>query len=132
MAPRTLERPGSGRQGSPGPVDKVDSGLTNGLGRLGDGRAQLEGQGGALPPLADFRLLTDRDERPASKNTTRAAVLHRNGVLRRALGITDAVAAAAAVWLGAVVLGDDQVSPALLLALPLVVLVSKVVGLYDR
>ena len=59
-------------------------------------------------------------------------MLRRNGVLRRALGITDAVAAAAAVWLGVAVLGDDQVSPALLLALPLVILVSKVVGLYDR
>jgi len=128
MRLHTLERAEPGQ----GPGQKVDSGLTNGLGRLGEGRVQLEGHGGVLPPLADFPLLTGGDERSAAKNTTRAAVLHRNGVLRRALGITDAVAAAAAVWLGVAVLGDDQVSPALLVALPLVVLVSKVVGLYDR
>jgi exopolysaccharide biosynthesis polyprenyl glycosylphosphotransferase len=93
---------------------------------------QLEGQGGSLPPLPEFRLLTGREERPAAKNPTQAAVLRRDGLLRRALGLADAISAAAAVWLGAAVLGDDQVSPALLLALPLVVLVSKVVGLYDR
>src|SRR4051794_24243531 len=132
MAPRTLERPGSGRQGSPGPVDKVDSGLTNGLGRLGDGRRQMEGQGGALAPLVDFRPLTDQRERAQSKNTARAVVLGRDGLLRRALGIADVLAAAGAAVPGVAVLGDDPLTPAMFLALPLVVLVSKVVGLYDR
>jgi exopolysaccharide biosynthesis polyprenyl glycosylphosphotransferase len=42
------------------------------------------------------------------------------------------VSAAAAVVLGVSILGNDQLTPSRLAALPLVVLVSKMIGLYDR
>jgi exopolysaccharide biosynthesis polyprenyl glycosylphosphotransferase len=46
--------------------------------------------------------------------------------------VGDVVAAGLALLLGIVVLGHDSPRPALIVAIPLVVIVSKVVGLYDR
>jgi FlaA1/EpsC-like NDP-sugar epimerase len=59
-------------------------------------------------------------------------VLRRDAQYRRALALADLVSAATAVLLGVAVLGDDRLTPSLLAALPLVVLVSKMIGLYDR
>jgi len=57
---------------------------------------------------------------------------HRDSLYRRALAVADVVAAGAAIALAIVVLGGDRVTLALLAAVPLVVVVSKVAGLYDR
>jgi len=59
-------------------------------------------------------------------------VLRRDARYRRALAAADVVSAATAVVLGVAVLGDDRLTLSLLAALPLVALVSKAIGLYDR
>ena len=51
---------------------------------------------------------------------------------RRCLGAADLIAAALALVLALTILGDDGLRPATLVALPLVVLVAKFTGLYDR
>jgi exopolysaccharide biosynthesis polyprenyl glycosylphosphotransferase len=56
----------------------------------------------------------------------------RDARYRRALGIADIFAAALALALSVQILGDDLLRPATLLGLPLVVVVSKIIGLYDR
>jgi exopolysaccharide biosynthesis polyprenyl glycosylphosphotransferase len=56
----------------------------------------------------------------------------RDAVYRRSLAAADVLAAAFALVLAIVVLGGDSVKPLLILALPLVVVVGKIVGLYDR
>jgi exopolysaccharide biosynthesis polyprenyl glycosylphosphotransferase len=61
-----------------------------------------------------------------------AASLRRDTTYRRCLAAADLVAAAIAVVFAIPLLGNDTLSPLALLALPLVVLVSKVVGLYER
>lgn len=59
-------------------------------------------------------------------------VRRRDTVCRRPLAVADLVAATAVLTLGTVVLGGDRVTVALVAVIPLVVLVSKVIGLYDR
>ena len=56
----------------------------------------------------------------------------RDSLYRRALAVADVAAAGGAIALAIVVLGGDRVTLALLAAVPLVVVVSKVAGLYDR
>jgi exopolysaccharide biosynthesis polyprenyl glycosylphosphotransferase len=51
---------------------------------------------------------------------------------RRALVLADALAAALAVFVGVAVVGDDSLRPAAALFVPVVVVVSKTIGLYDR
>ena len=62
----------------------------------------------------------------------RPAVLARDTLFRRSLAAADVSSAALAVVVGVAWLGSDRLTPALLLALPLVILVSKLAGLYDR
>ncbi len=56
----------------------------------------------------------------------------RDAVYRRLLACADVVAAGFALVLSVSLLGDDHLTLATLVILPLVVLVSKVIGLYDR
>jgi exopolysaccharide biosynthesis polyprenyl glycosylphosphotransferase len=56
----------------------------------------------------------------------------REALHRRLLGIADVLAAALALFLVLTVLGDDQPALAALLATPLVVVIFKIAGLYDR
>jgi len=56
----------------------------------------------------------------------------RDRVFRRSLVLADALAASVALLVGVTVLGDDALRPAAALFVPITVLVSKVVGLYDR
>src|SRR5688572_24027763 len=60
------------------------------------------------------------------------AVLRRDTLYRRALAAADVLSAGAAVALAIVVLGDDALSPAVVVPISLVVLVAKTMGLYDR
>jgi exopolysaccharide biosynthesis polyprenyl glycosylphosphotransferase len=62
----------------------------------------------------------------------RGATSRRDGIYRRALAGADLIAAAVAVLIGVAALGDDTLNPLALLALPLVALVGKLNGLYDR
>ena len=62
----------------------------------------------------------------------RIEVGRRDAVLRRSLALADVFAAAASLVLCVTVLGHRTLEPLALLALPLVVLAGKVVGIYDR
>jgi exopolysaccharide biosynthesis polyprenyl glycosylphosphotransferase len=59
-------------------------------------------------------------------------IARRDFTYRVALMLADIAAAALAVVLGVAVLGSDSLNPAVLAVLPVVPLVSKAVGLYDR
>jgi exopolysaccharide biosynthesis polyprenyl glycosylphosphotransferase len=69
---------------------------------------------------------------PIAEAPTHSVVLRREARYRRALALADVASAAVAVTLGIQVLGDDRLQLSALAALPLVVLVSKLIGLYDR
>jgi len=59
-------------------------------------------------------------------------VLQREGLYRRLLALSDVLVAGLALLLAVTVLGDDGFRLTAILALPTVVGVSKLVGLYDR
>jgi exopolysaccharide biosynthesis polyprenyl glycosylphosphotransferase len=63
---------------------------------------------------------------------TASPVAVRERRYRRALGYADALAAFAALYVAVEILGDDQLHAASLLSMPIVVVVSKLMGLYDR
>ncbi|HUA47177.1 MAG TPA: exopolysaccharide biosynthesis polyprenyl glycosylphosphotransferase [Solirubrobacteraceae bacterium] len=78
-------------------------------------------------------LTTDTEaQRPIRERNQREYVARREGVFRRSLALADLLATGAAVVLAAMVLGQRALEPLALLALPLVVVVGKVVGIYDR
>lgn len=61
-----------------------------------------------------------------------ASNLTRDSLYRRALGLADMASAGSALYLSAVVLGEDRLAPWWFLALPIAVLASKAIRLYDR
>jgi exopolysaccharide biosynthesis polyprenyl glycosylphosphotransferase len=84
-------------------------------------------QGQAYAPLASGG---DREIPEASAS---GIVAWRDAFYRRTLAVADVVAAISALCIGVLALGEgDTLSPLLLAGIPLVVLVSKVIGLYDR
>lgn len=68
---------------------------------------------------------------PVGHSGSRRVSLQRDSVFRRALGIAD-VAAAAVSLLVLDRVGETTLGPLAILALPLAVLLSKLLGLYDR
>jgi len=56
----------------------------------------------------------------------------RETIQRRSLALADMTSAALALLISVTLLGDDQLTPLSLLGLPLIVLASKAIGLYDR
>jgi len=60
------------------------------------------------------------------------AVGRRDAMYRRCLAFSDVVAATFALVLALTIFGDDALQPATLVALPLVIVVAKFTGLYDR
>jgi exopolysaccharide biosynthesis polyprenyl glycosylphosphotransferase len=75
--------------------------------------------------------LTERPTAGIEEAPPNADTMLRDGVYRRALALSDALMAGVVVWLVAV-LNGNPFTPALLLAMPLIVAVNKVAGLYDR
>ncbi|MEJ7797209.1 MAG: exopolysaccharide biosynthesis polyprenyl glycosylphosphotransferase [Solirubrobacteraceae bacterium] len=71
-------------------------------------------------------------ERPIAEGKSHPEVALRDAIFRRCLAAADIVAAAFALTLCVSVLGDDQLRPLAVLALPLVVVAGKLKGLYDR
>jgi exopolysaccharide biosynthesis polyprenyl glycosylphosphotransferase len=59
-------------------------------------------------------------------------VLRREGIYRRALAAADVLSAALALLVSIVVIGDDRLELTTVLGLPIVVMASKIIGLYDR
>jgi exopolysaccharide biosynthesis polyprenyl glycosylphosphotransferase len=60
------------------------------------------------------------------------ASFRRDTIYRRCLALADVLSAAVALVIGVLLLGSDSVSPGALAAIPAVMLVGKVAGLYDR
>jgi exopolysaccharide biosynthesis polyprenyl glycosylphosphotransferase len=83
-------------------------------------------------PVRVPRQHRDRDQVGLPEGRANEGVLHRDALYRRVLAIADIAAAGVAVVLALVVLGDDRLQPAIVVAIPLIVLVGKVSGLYDR
>ncbi len=69
---------------------------------------------------------------PIPEGAGTVAGLRRNALYRRSLAMADVVAAVVALVVAVPLLGDDKLKLTLLAALPLVILVSKAIGLYDR
>ena len=74
----------------------------------------------------------DELERPIREVEQRQEVTRRDAVLRRSLAVADLSAAAGALLLCVTALGHRSLEPLALLALPLVVVAGKLVGIYDR
>ena len=62
----------------------------------------------------------------------RQTTYRRDAIYRRTLALADVASAGIAVLIGVPILGADALNPVALLALPLVLVVGKVTGLYDR
>ena len=87
------------------------------------------------PRVAGLRNPFVGRDRPAgeiSEGLLREATYRRDAAYRRLLGLADVVSAMIAVLIGVQVLGEDALNPAALLALPLVLVVGKLTGIYDR
>ena len=85
-----------------------------------------------IPPARRHRDFAESD-RAIFEDQFTAEIDHRDTRYRRLLGLADAVAAAVTVLVVIGVLGDaDQLRWPLLVGLPLVVVVGKLSGLYDR
>ena len=74
----------------------------------------------------------ERQPRPIPEGLLRDATYRRDGIYRRSLAFADIFSAAIAVLIGVPMLGEDALNPLALLALPLVLVVGKLTGLYDR
>jgi exopolysaccharide biosynthesis polyprenyl glycosylphosphotransferase len=85
------------------------------------------------PPSAPARFgrLPRPEEAPAEAPAKRA-IASRERLYRLLLAYADALAAIGALFVAVTVLGDDRLRPASLLVMPLVVIASKLFGLYDR
>jgi exopolysaccharide biosynthesis polyprenyl glycosylphosphotransferase len=84
-------------------------------------------------PLRHGQGLAPRESRRIAEGPTPAPTRSRDALYRRLLACADVVAAAVAILVSIAVLGDqDHVALSTVAALPLVVAVSKVIGLYDR
>src|SRR4051794_24119306 len=84
-------------------------------------------------PTGDLRFRGRRlPRRPLYEAAGAAGALARDRRFRRGLVLADALAAALALVIGVAVIGDDSLRPAAALFVPLAVLVSKAIGLYDR
>jgi hypothetical protein len=85
------------------------------------------------PPTAPARFgrLPRPEEAPAEAPAKRA-IASRERLYRLLLAYADALAAIGALFVAVTVLGDDRLRPASLLVMPLVVIASKLFGLYDR
>ncbi len=94
-----------------------------------------EAPGRVRPRHAPARVLRDGVRRAAGslvEAPVRPEVGARDRRYRRLLAYADALAAGLALVLSTVVLGRDQLEPTGLVVIPIVVAVSKIIGLYDR
>ena len=85
----------------------------------------------AAGQLSEIEAEVRSTSTPIREGSRTAETLDRDALHRRALAIAD-MGSAAAVVVGAILLGGGVPKVGLVVLLPLVVLISKVVGLYDR
>ena len=67
-----------------------------------------------------------------SEAPTRASVARRERSYRLLLATADGFAALVALYVAVVVIGDDRLRPGAVLVVPIVIVASKLMGLYDR
>src|SRR3954447_15141752 len=128
----------SSQNGAASPDNGEANGRHNGGGLVveGGGVAAVDGgglavDGGTASALVDeWRIPWLRGEMPEGESEPR--LLSRDTLYRRSLALADVIACAVAVSLAIAVLGQDRLVAGVLLAIPLVVLVSKLIGIYDR
>ncbi len=84
----------------------------------------------SLPRTRRFVPRTQVGEIPEGR--LRGSICRRDAIYRRTLAFADLASAAIAVLIGVPILGNDGLNPIALLALPLVLVVGKLTGLYDR
>jgi exopolysaccharide biosynthesis polyprenyl glycosylphosphotransferase len=107
--------------------------LGRGAGEVGEGQGTLATERARqrrVWPL-DARRRPPKPAGPIPQGSARA-VRTRDTVYRRALAAADVSAAALAIVVAIELLGDNALKPLALLTLPLVVLISKVLRLYER
>ncbi len=99
--------------------------------------AELDDPARSFPPLPHLRTRrfaprgrSTQDEIPEGR--LRESTYRRDAIYRRTLALADVASAAIAVLIGVPILGQDALNPLALLALPLVLVVGKITGLYDR
>jgi exopolysaccharide biosynthesis polyprenyl glycosylphosphotransferase len=100
-----------------------------------DRRAPLEPERPApsFPSLSRARRFVPRDQTgDIPEGRLRPSICRRDAIYRRTLAVADLASAAIAVLVGVPILGNDGLNPIALLALPLVLVVGKLTGLYDR
>jgi exopolysaccharide biosynthesis polyprenyl glycosylphosphotransferase len=88
--------------------------------------------GGPRPSRREATRTDPTRTDPSVRAKPKPAVFLREAIQRRSLVLADMTSAALALVVGVTLAGDDQLTPLSLVALPLVVLASKMIGLYDR
>jgi exopolysaccharide biosynthesis polyprenyl glycosylphosphotransferase len=83
-------------------------------------------------PFAGIRVRERRAHEEIPEGHLREATYRRDAIYRRALALGDLASAGIAVLIGVAILGEDALNPVALLALPLVLVVGKITGLYER
>jgi exopolysaccharide biosynthesis polyprenyl glycosylphosphotransferase len=99
---------------------------SRGRGIAGNGRDHAP----VVSPSAVWRAPWLQGQMPEGE--LRPRVLTRDAIFRRSLALADIAACSLAVILAVSGIGQDRLVPGVVVAIPLLVLVSKVVGLYDR
>src|SRR4051794_24090493 len=69
---------------------------------------------------------------PETEGLVSAGALRRDAISRRGLIVADVVAAGVALYFSVVLIGGDTLQPAMAAGIPLVILLGKVMALYDR
>jgi exopolysaccharide biosynthesis polyprenyl glycosylphosphotransferase len=104
--------------------------------RLGFARQQVQSLNAVSPDavvaLPGRRVATPELGSSSTDHGIRRSVLRRESLYRRLLASADLCSAGFALLTGIAIVGDDAVKLTTLLALPIVVLTSKIIGLYDR
>jgi exopolysaccharide biosynthesis polyprenyl glycosylphosphotransferase len=98
------------------------------------GRRASEGFELDSPSYSDISPVWEILPQDSDDTGVRRSIIHRDGRLRRGLGLTDVVAALAALVIASRAIGANPVTLQVtdLLVIPFVLFTGKVVGLYDR
>jgi exopolysaccharide biosynthesis polyprenyl glycosylphosphotransferase len=99
-----------------------------------NGAARVDSTNVEAPPStveAELESLLHLHEHVEEEPAHRATILHRDALYRRTLAVSDMVAFSAAILSGVAVAGA-AVKPAALIGIPVLILIAKILGLYDR
>jgi exopolysaccharide biosynthesis polyprenyl glycosylphosphotransferase len=96
------------------------------------GRVRRRGLRALRLPFLPTRI-SETSSREIPEGGSNDATLRRDTLYRRALGVADALSAAIALVLGVMLLGEhDSINALAIAGVPLIVVVGKLSGLYDR